>query len=256
MFRLLLLAALAVSPASAQPASLAGFADSGVFHLFINEESVATITFQWKADGSYDSKCTLSVAGQSAQFSLKLTPDEGGRWVTAEIDNPAGKQSIQRDGKALKITADGKTTNGNMREDVLSFDNYSPALMSQALRRYDAAKGGEQTFPVRVMGGGGATVTLEFKQDELRAVGARDLPLKRYVYNLAGIAINVLSAPDGTVYVADVPQQHAAYVREGYESLRFTIPEDPGVSGAKYEVRLQSGVKIPMRDGVKLAGDN
>lgn len=255
MRRVLFLLAMAVVSASAQPASLAGFSDSGVFHLFINEESVATITYQWKPDGSYDSKCALSMAGQTAQFSLKLTPDAEGRWIGAEIDNPAGKQSIQRDGKALKITADGKTTNGNMREDVLTFDNYSPALMSQALRKYDASKGGQQTFPVRVMGGGGASVILAFKQDEVRTVGARDLPLKRWVYNLANITINVLAGPDGTLYLADIPEQHAAYVREGYETLRKAPAEDPLVSAAKYEVKVQSGVKIPMRDGVKLATD-
>ena len=52
-----------------------------------------------------------------------------------------------------------------------------------------------------------------------------------------------------------MPSQHAAYVRDGYESLRKEPISDPLISQPKFEVKEQAATMIPMRDGVKLATD-
>ena len=46
------------------PASLAGFEDSGTFHLYKSEERLVAIEFAWKKDGSFDNKSVLALAGQ------------------------------------------------------------------------------------------------------------------------------------------------------------------------------------------------
>ena len=63
------------------PASLAGFSDSGTFYLYKNEERLMTITFTWKADGSFKNDSTLSFAGQTVKQSLTISPDKEGSWT-------------------------------------------------------------------------------------------------------------------------------------------------------------------------------
>ena len=53
----------------------------------------------------------------------------------------------------------------------------------------------------------------------------------------------------------DVPAQHAAYVREGYESLLKPADGDPLLSMPVQEVTVEKDVAVPMRDGVRLVTD-
>jgi putative CocE/NonD family hydrolase len=254
-FLSLTIALLAAAPAFSQPAPLSGFSDEGTFVFFVNEERVVTHTFQWKTDGTFESKTVISVAGQTTESTLTITPDAEGRWIAAMVESGAGKLVLKRDGKDVTMTFRDKPTTLHMKEDMLTFQGTSLALISQALRRYDAAKGGKQEFPCLVLGGSGITVTVERKAAVERTVGARDLSLTEWVYALPGIDIIVLADKDGRIYSGEVPVQHATFVREGYEALRKPPVEDPLVSAAKYEVKVDSNVMLPMRDGVKLATD-
>jgi putative CocE/NonD family hydrolase len=100
-----------------------------------------------------------------------------------------------------------------------------------------------------------ADVTLERKDPIERAVGGRDVKFSRYVYSVMGIDITIWLEPAGKLVFADVPVQHAAYVREGYEILSRSPESDPLLSTAKYEVKTDHNVGVPMRDGVKLLTD-
>ena len=52
-------------------------------------------------------------------------------------------------------------------------------------------------------------------------MAGKDLTLLRYTFTLTGpgVAIDLILWADGEgrLYLAEVPSQHAAYVREGYE---------------------------------------
>jgi len=61
------------------PAPLSGFQDEGTFLLFVNEERLGVMSFNWKPDGSLESNATISMAGQSRSTSARLTLDEEGR---------------------------------------------------------------------------------------------------------------------------------------------------------------------------------
>ena len=254
-FLLLAIAVLAATPAFPQPAPLSGFSDEGTFVFFVNEERVVTHTFNWKTDGTFESKTVTSVAGQTAESTLTITPDAEGRWTAAVMESAAGKVVIKRDGADVTTTVRDKPTTIHLKEDVLTLQGTSLALISQALRRYDAAKGGRQEFPCLVLGGGAVTVSVERKQAVERTVGARDLSLTEWVYGVAGTDISVLADKDGRIYSGEIPVQPATFVREGYEALRKPPVEDPLISAAKYEVKVDSNVMLPMRDGVKLATD-
>lgn len=242
----------ASKPEPALPASLAGAADSGTFSLYKDEERLATITFAWKADGSFENHSTLSFAGQSVKQSIQVAPDKDGRWSSITMQSPAGDVSITRQGGTALRTRKDKTVSIQLKPGALLFDNFSPALMSQAVRAYDRKKGGQQTLPLFILPGVMIDITLERKEDMDRPVGGRDLKLTRYAYGIPGVDITVWADAAGKVYLAEVPSQHAAYVRDGYEVLRQAPETDPLLSKPTSAVRADRDVAVPMRDGVKL----
>jgi uncharacterized protein len=238
----------------ARPASLAGFEDSGTFHLYVSEERIVTIEFTWKKDGTFENKSTLTVAGQTLRTSFAATPDKDGRWGKITGTGQTGDFAVvPKDGTA-EVTTKGKSEKVPLEPDAALFDRFAPALFSLSVRAYDRDKGGKQPVPVFVLPGSMVTVTVEAKGEEERAVGGRDLKLRRYLHTLGGVEITVYAgADDGKVYLADIPSQHAVYVRAGSEGLRRTEEKDPLISRPTEEVIVERGVGVPMRDGIKLA---
>lgn len=252
----------AVKEAAGQPVSFAGYQDEGVFYLYVKEARLVTIHFKWKNDGSVESKSTIAMGGQTADQSIAFTPDKDGRWVKIEMKSPLGPAVIERDGAAVKRTFKDKVETGNLKPGTGVFESFCPPFFLQQVRAYDQAKGGKQTFPVYVIAGpAGAVrvidVTLERKDPAERTVGGKDVKFSRYVYSLVSLGLDVtlwIDPADKLVF-ADVPVQHAAYVREGYEILAKTPEKDPLLSTAKYEVKTEQNVGVPMRDGAKLLTD-
>jgi putative CocE/NonD family hydrolase len=242
------------SPApQARPASLAGLEDSGVFLLYQNEDRVGTITFKWQAGGTLDNEMVISVAGQSTTITQQILVDKDGLWTKMTSNSAQGLVETVREGDTAKITVKGKTQIVKLEPGARLFGNYAPALMSQAVKLYDRAKGGKQEFALLINAGAMMSGSLEYKDTVERSVGGRDLRFSRYLYGLPGVDITVWIGEDGKVYLGDVPAQHAAYVREGYEILRREAGTDPLISQPSFDVKLEQNVAVPMRDGAALS---
>jgi uncharacterized protein len=237
------------------PATLAGFEDQASFFLVLNEERVGSMQSTWKKDGSFESLAAISLAGQKAEVTTKIVPDADGRWATISLESAVAKVTLTRQGNSVTRTVKDKSTTWETRDGVLLFENNSPALVSQALRMYDRAKGGAQKFPLLVLPGSAADLTLEAKETSNHAIAGKDLTLTKFLYGLPGLDIFVLADSTGKAYLIDVPAQKAAFVREGYEALRKTEASDASLSAPKYEVAVDKSVAVPMRDGVKLVMD-
>jgi len=237
------------------PATLAGFEDQATFFLIVNEERLGVMQSNWKPDGHFESHTTITLAGQSIQASTKIVPDADGRWTQITMEAPTGAVNITRDGSSVRRTIKEKTTTWETRDGLLLFENNAPALMSQALRQYDRIKGGVQSFPLIILPGVPVDLKLEAKESSERSVGGKDLSLTKFIYSLPGVDIIVWADSAGKLYLGEVPAQKAAFVREGYEMLRKAEASDPTLSAPKYEVTVERGVKVPMRDGTKLSAD-
>ncbi|HKB03242.1 MAG TPA: CocE/NonD family hydrolase, partial [Gemmataceae bacterium] len=240
----------------ALPRSLAGFEDAGTFYVYKAEERLVTIEFTWKKDGSFDNKSVLSLGGQTVRTSFSVTPDKDGRWEKITGSNAANEVTIVRKGDAAEVTTKEKTETVPLKPDACLWQNFAPALFSESVRAYDRVKGGKQEVPVFVIPGAMVDVTVESVGEEERAVGGRDLKLRKYLHQIGPVEITVYAgAEDGKVYFADVPSQQAAYVRSGFETLRKVEEKDPLISKPTHKVQVERGVAVPMRDGVKLATD-
>lgn len=243
-------------PAGGLPAPLTGVDDTATFLLFKNEERLATMKSALKADGSLTADCTLSFAGQSVESKVTITPDADGRFQRMTHQSAAGEVLMVRDGTTLTITHKGKDTTVELKENVVLFENFTPVLMSQALRRYDAKQGGKQALSILFVGSAiQMNGSLEPLEPVERTVDGRDYRFLRYAYGVPGVDITVWADEAGKLYLADVPAQRAYYVREGFEALRHEPASDPLLSAPTYKVVEERGVRIPMRDGVELATD-
>ncbi len=238
------------------PARLSGFQDKGEFRLYVNEDPIATITHDWREDGSMDEDIVLSMAGQKANSTMRIVPDKEGRPERITAENPAGLQTFEREGTTLRLTHKEKTSTLTIRPESVLFENMSPVLMSHAIMHYDRKKGGEWKFPLLILNGPVIMdASLTFLESVERIVGGKDLKFLKYKYAIPGVDVIVWADEGGKVYLGDVPSQRAAYVRTGYESLRATEEADPKLSKPEYEVVEDRGVKVPMRDGLELSAD-
>ncbi|MFH0982230.1 MAG: CocE/NonD family hydrolase [Planctomycetota bacterium] len=237
------------------PAPLAGFSDEGTFWVYKDEERLITINFKWFPDGTFENASTLCLAGQTVPGKLRIQPAPDGVWSEISMETPTGPTSIIREGELCRITRKDEIETVTVRPNMVLFENFAPALMSQVVRIYDSAEGGRQTFPLFILPKRVMEASLERLDTVERSIGGRDVKFTRYRYGLPGVDVVLWTDDQSRLYLADVPAQHAAYVREGYELLRLTPETDPLLSKAQYEVTLEHGLGIPMRDGVALATD-
>jgi putative CocE/NonD family hydrolase len=251
----LLTAAVPAAAVPPRPASLAGFRDEGAFHLYQDGQRLGTIRFRWQADGSFENTSELSQAGKSVKQTLRITPAKDGSWDRIAIDATGGSALFVLEGDKIKLTAQGKDTLLDFSDGAAFQDMLSPALLSLPLLRYDHAKSGKQTLPVFLSVGGSQEMSVEKKDEVKRTVSGRDLKLTRYDANVLGSDLIIWADAAGKVYLFEEPVSQSAFVREGYESLREQPEKDPLLSQPTHEVKVESNVGVPMRDGVKLGTD-
>jgi len=244
------------------PASLAGFADEGIFHIYVNEDPLVEIRFNWEKSGAFTNTATIKMAGQSVTVETKIDVDQDGRWVRIVQKSAQGSADLKREaGTVMRtiVTATSKEMKDTieLKPQTVLFDNYGPALMSQMIRAYDSAKGGKQKFQVFILPGAQMEVSLEMKESEERSFAGKDMKFMKYLYEFPGIDIFLWADKTGKLYQASVPVQNAFYVRDGYEELMKTpaLETDPLLSIPKYDVIEERNVMVPMRDKVKLATD-
>lgn len=179
----------------------------------------------------------------------------------------ADKHVWERNGRVYKLTSpDLSFDAGNAPANTLTFETWTPPLISQALRRYDKTGEKRQTLPVLVLNLeilGDASLIVERQETVERIFRGRLLKLTRWIYAPPGHEYHVLADDDGRVYLASgftgltggIAEQNTVMVREGYEELREKPREDGPISQAKYDVEVTPGALIPMRDGVTLSTD-
>jgi putative CocE/NonD family hydrolase len=244
---------------AALPVTLAGYSDEGTFFIFKNEERLVTLEFTWKAEGTFENKSTIEMGGQTVTQRLQVEPDNDGRWKKITQDTPLGPLTLERDGSVATRKLNERVDTINMKPETVLFENMSPALMSLAVRHYDQAKGGKQTFPIFIVPIGVFDAALERLDRVTRSIDGREVMFTRYTYGAPGVDLTVWVDDKDRVCLAEVPAQHAAYVRKGFEALRAapattTAPAADG-SAAEFEVKVETDVGVPMRDGIKLATD-
>jgi len=237
-----------------RPVPLSGFSDEGEFSLYKNEEAIVTHSFTWDEDGSYWGEYTFAMAGQEAVTEMTIDADDEGLWTRISMKTPMGPVEVTREGGVGYIVRGGDTTTVRIKPGTVLFENFNPALMSLAVMSYDQKAGGKQTIPIFIVPSVVMDGSIELRDTVERTVEGENILLTRYVYGLPGVDVTLYVDEKMKVVYGDVPQQHAAYARKGYEHVH-SAGEDTLLSQPEYEIEIESNVDVPMRDGLELATD-
>ncbi len=178
-----------------------------------------------------------------------------------------GKFTLDVTGAKGKLTTSGaksETKDVTLPAHSLPYSDFAPYLLTPMIAAYDTSKGGPQTFDLvdvdAVSPKGPITlkVTLIANGAQPRQVAGKTIPVSRYTMTVPGplgnIEIELTADSDGHLLMWNVPGQKYVAVRDGYQDLtKPETPADPLLSKPTYNVKKETDVKIPMRDGVKLA---
>jgi hypothetical protein len=220
--------------------SLAGLTDEGVFEIYNNEEQIAINTFQWRADGSYESGSTMTMADQSVYYSVEIEVDKTGQWTNVHRRDP------------IKI----RTFINKKEEAAVLGVSGDPALLRMVIRAYDQAKAGRQTIRIFYVPGKEVIETGITRQDPIEClVKGTMLKLTPYFFENRDGELTIYTDTSDRVIFIESPHQYMIGVRQGYEELLQIKKMEPGVSAAQYEVVKEKNVMVPMRDGISLATD-
>lgn len=270
----LALVAAGVPPGAAQesatpptPAKAAGnwafpmnvFEDDANFTLYVSEEPIVTSHCIWLADGTFKSEYTITASGQSISSSMDIAVDANGGWTSISMKTPQGPVDVVRDGAKAQITTEKQVATVELRLGTILFENMSPALMTQGVLAYDQAAGGKQTFPLFIIPAVVMDASLERLETVERTVTGKPEQFTLYRYGLPGVDVTIWVDQSNRICLGDVPAQHAAYVRDGYNALRLAAgggsAADSTISRAEFDFVLDDDVGVPMRDGVRLSTD-
>jgi uncharacterized protein len=237
------------------PEPLAGFSDEGTFRLYVQGTPIAATTFRWSTDGRFRGRTTTTVGGESVESKVEVSPGKDGRWRTIRLTSPAATVDVSREHNQATVVSGGKGAILDLPATSVLWEDSSPPLLTTWLRRLARGGGARLDLGVLVIGGAVTEGSVERLDKVTRSVGGFDHELERYRASVAGVGLRVWADPDGRVVLVEVPEQSAAYVRDGYEALLVAEAEDPTLSRPEHEVLIEAGVKVPMRDGVALATD-
>jgi len=239
-----------------QCASLAYIEEEGHFTIYQNEEALVRIEHTWRKDGSFTGHAVLTMAGQTAEWTLEVATGATGQWTTIESGSPLGEVVATREGNEAVVAAgDQDPARLTLRPGTTLFDNYQPALLRLVIAAYDREAGGEQQIPMFIAAGAVFDVGFELLETTERTVGGDDLRLDRFRLAFPDTEMFVWGDADGRVLAVEVPSQFANFVRDGFESVLVAPEVDPLLSAPDFEWTLEDDVMVPMRDGVHLSTD-
>jgi len=132
-----------------------------------------------------------------------------------------------------------------------------PALLPYVLGEYDLRKGGFQTLhTTNVAQNKPRDVSAELFRTAVREVGGRKQPMREWRFVTPPTAEAVIWTDVHNQPLSWwVPAQNFEIVRRGFESLRPSAKFEKAVSPARFQVKMDAAVRVPMRDGICLLAD-
>jgi serine beta-lactamase-like protein LACTB len=234
--------------------SLAGQADEGAFQLYSNGKLIATTTFIWKADGSYESGTTSILMKQSVYSEVYIEVDKNGQWTAVQRKTPQEVLTVLRRNDLALVTGQEKTTTIPLKPESIPMVSRNPALWSMAVRAYDEAKNGPQTMWILSVPD---NETVEMGITRLAPVEGpvkgRPVKLTPFILKEADGRSLVYVDAENRVILFEIPSENKIYIRQGYEEL-FSF-EDPFLA-AKADARLKSWFEANQPGAVVLLMQN
>lgn len=235
---------------------LSNLDDSAIFKLYIRETLLGTFTNSIDIKGNYHRKAIISMAGQSTEYYMNITPDSYGDWEIIKIENPSlGTFYVRRSGNTAKSKIKGRYFEAEIPRNYIFYDDYGILLESVMLKKYDMEKKGKQTFQrfripeMLQINEKKISIELEFLEERTKFVNGKQQRFRIFNYKIFGTSAEYWVDQDSRIYLIHEKVTQTAAVRQGYEELLNFKTDTRDICQAK------KTVAIPMRDGIKLATD-
>ena len=214
-----------------------------------------TCTFTVLPDGTFTSDTDFAI-GTIRLKSLMTGKLAAGKIASFKVDqqDPGGAGVLEWDGAKLKVTRAGKTQEVELRyEGNLYFGNLHPMLNRNLFKATDWSKKESQKFKALMLDGG-ALVDLSIKPKGEKTTKAG--VAKLYDMTIGTVTPEYAVDSEGNVVAMDVPSQKLRFVSEDWKSLYVDpLAAYPELSQPTFDVAIDKGIKMRMRDGVTLVAD-
>jgi hypothetical protein len=206
------------------PGMLSGFADSGEFILYAKGSPLGSIITSLEGKGNYRRKMILSMAGQTIEMTMNITPDGKGVWKTMDITNPAlGIVRVIHEDSLARYEEKGKPVTVRLPDDYVLYDDYGVLFESFMISKYDMNAGGKQQFTrfriPEAFPGNNISVELEYVGEDTMQQDSRPLKLRKFMSTEFDQKSVYWVDTAHRIYMIDSTAAQVYFVRKGYEYL-------------------------------------
>lgn len=219
---------------------------------------IGTSTLERQAEGTFRSVTEIKVANVEVRSELQ------GRLVEGTLTEFTLDQTVQgtravisaKDGKA-KIVAGGQEREVSYAPTRVFFSNYHPFTTGTVADAFNPSVASSQkvdTFVIDAL----TAIPIEVVAKLSQRIEIGGMPLVAKVHNLKfpTVAFDVFTVEGEGVVAWDIPTQRTTIVRLGFEKLvEDPTLKYPELSKPEFAVKIESNVRVPMRDGVELAAE-
>lgn len=216
----------------------------------MGREDIILTPTGWTATGRYD------LGLQKGEYNVRF--ERGRRW---SVQTPKGGLEAQ--------FRDGKFVVGDKSIDLEEHPRPFIYLNLSWIHLYEFCrlrpKAGDAVTLLIPQGCAPVPARVVDAQETPQLLNDRTVRVRVYVLEVAGVELHVLASPEGLPLRIECPAQSVEVVLAGFEPLRLppAAPKTIVDSGAwreklsspAHEVELERKIRIPMRDGVRLAAD-
>jgi putative CocE/NonD family hydrolase len=211
------------------------------------------------SDGSFESTTEMDIQGMKIRSKLtgKFEGDVLAEFELVESAAGQDKRVTAKDGK-LKFVSGAMTKEGQYKPMKAVFANFHPAIAANLIKEFDRAKGGVQNIEWYSIDTG-APLKVDVSSKKTRSIEVAGQRQIVDVYSLrfsSGADIDLFLTDNLRFAALDLPGQKFQIVAPGFETL-LADPTTvaPELSQPTFQIRIEKGVKIEMRDRVALVAD-
>jgi uncharacterized protein len=235
-------------------------ADPIVYDITQGGTKIGESAYEMKPDGSFTSttkievmtvKIESSLSGQFkngllVSFELKQKQPE----VDMKVKYANGKGSAVVNGKDQPPRA--------IKLNKALFSNYHPGLLSTIFKGLSSSLEGAQKVKLSILEGGGAEVEVTVTPKSPRKISkdGSEVTIRPFTLEIGGQKVDMAIREDGNVVLEGVATQKVAFIARGYEGVLVDpVAKYKELSQPTFEVKVERGIAVDMRDGAKLVHD-
>lgn len=236
------------------------FADPITYVISQNGTKIGESVFDRKPSGIFTSITKIEVMNVVIESSLtgRFKGKQLEEYILAQKQPQLDLKVVHSGGKS-SATVNGKDQPGQpVKLGSRYFSNYHPGILAALFTDLPTNVQGAQKVKLSVLDSGGAVVDVTVTPKSPRKIqkDGQEVTIRPFVVQLGGLEIDFVINPAGDVVAESVAVQKVVFLAKGYEEA-FVDPVSKykELSQPTFEVKVEKGLKVAMRDGVTLVHD-